>query len=93
MTKRSRRRDKRKKEKGREEKAEKEKEKQQQQEEEGCQVETEWRITVDALEGSEVFVPEGTGELCHSCSRRQEPRVCSQYALQPVASVAHGEWE
>ena len=48
---------------------------------------------VDALEGSEVLVPEGTGGLCHSGSCTQATGFCSQYAVQQVSSVAQGEWE
>ena len=59
----------------------------------GCEDESGWRTADDALEGSEVSVPVGTGWLRHSCSYTQETGFCSQYAFGQVASVAHGDWE
>ena len=37
----------------------------------GCEDEIGWRTADDALEGSGVSVPEGTGELSDSCSCTQ----------------------
>ena len=57
----------------------------------GCEDEIGWRTADDALECSEVLVPEGSGGLCQSCSCTQETGFCSQCAFQQVVSTAHGE--
>ena len=57
----------------------------------GCEDEIGWRTADDALECSEVLVPEGSWGLCQSCSCTQETGFCSQCAFQQVVSTAHGE--
>ena len=57
----------------------------------GCEDEIGWRTAGNALEGSEVLVPEGTEGLCHSYSCTQETGFCNQYAFQQVARLAQGE--
>ena len=42
----------------------------------GCEDEIGWRTADDALGGSEVLVPEGTGGLCRSYSCTQETGGC-----------------
>ena len=59
----------------------------------GCEGEIGWKNADDALEGSGVLVPEGTGGLCHAYSCTQETGFRNQYSFQEVASVAHGEWK